>query len=145
LPFLLERPGHLRAHRRRIPLSCFYRFINLLLKTSMQCSFRLVLGSAMAAVATSGSASGVCTDTRCGGAAKLCCEGSPALQKKSSELGRKNVMIATAPSRINARHAPKCRMPQTARLYVARATLLATNGLPHVTNRQKSQATLMLL
>merc|ERR1712154_714328 len=25
---------------------------------------------------------GICTDTRCGGAAKLCCEGSPALQHK---------------------------------------------------------------
>ena len=29
------------------------------------------------------STDGLCTDTRCGGAAKRCCEGSPALQKKS--------------------------------------------------------------
>mmetsp|Transcript_35150 Transcript_35150/g.100640 ORF Transcript_35150/g.100640 Transcript_35150/m.100640 type:complete len:197 (-) Transcript_35150:50-640(-) len=30
---------------------------------------------------------GLCTDTRCGGAAKLCCEGSTALQKKSMCVG----------------------------------------------------------
>jgi len=30
---------------------------------------------------------GLCTDTRCGGAAKLCCEGSTALQKKEICVG----------------------------------------------------------
>ena len=30
---------------------------------------------------------GLCTDTRCGGAAKICCEGSPALQNKSFCVG----------------------------------------------------------
>ena len=32
-------------------------------------------------------ADGLCTDTRCGSAAKICCEGSPALQKKSICVG----------------------------------------------------------
>merc|ERR1712039_967961 len=30
---------------------------------------------------------GICTDTRCGGAAKVCCEGSSALQKKDMCIG----------------------------------------------------------
>ena len=34
------------------------------------------------ACADSSGSKGACTDTRCGGAAVLCCEGSTALQKK---------------------------------------------------------------
>lgn len=36
---------------------------------------------------TAAPAKGICTDTRCGGAARLCCEGSTALQKRSMCVG----------------------------------------------------------
>ena len=46
-------------------------------------TMNVLMFAALAGLGLEASAGGLCTDTRCGGAAKKCCQGSPHLQKKS--------------------------------------------------------------